>query len=249
MAKRKGVNARRTARIIKAAASAPKSTSAATKVVTKPLQQVTRAKRSSDDTYNARRRFKREAERYMKKAEQSTGATKSRYERMAERSLTQAAMLYKNTPKGRNAISEMGEKIGVDPFSKAKALEAGFKAGKQKVTGKLIARSFTRLESNKAKTRDAMAKDILSTDNIGSRFYGGLSEIWTQSEESREHPDAAITEFFGVDSIADVLDLLEEKGIDIYAPTDNNSNYKSIQLKLQELIMQLKESQAKADGE
>lgn len=235
---------RKAAKIIKGAASAPSSSRGVSQAVTKPMNKATRARKKSDDTYNARRRFTREAERYMKKADTVTGAAKSRYERLAEKSMTQAAALYKGKPKGRNKLSEMGKKIGVDPFDKAKAFAAGYKAGKQSVTGKLIARSYERLEKNKQQTRDEMAKDILATDNIGSRFYGGLSEIWTQDEESRQHPDTAITEFFGVDSIADVLEQLEEAGIDIYAADENNSNYKSIQLKIQELIMKMKSGEA-----
>ena len=231
---------KRMAKIIKGAKSAPSSSRGISQAVTKPANKAARVRKRSDDTYNARRRFMREAERYMKKADTVTGAAKSRYERLAEKSMTQAAALYKGKPKGRNKLTEMGKKIGVDPFDKAKAFAAGYKAGKQNVTGKLIARSYERLEKNKQQTRGEMAKDILSTDNIGSRFYGGLSEIWTQDEESRQHPDAAITEFFGVDSIADVLEQLEEAGIDIYAADENNSNYKSIQLKIQELIMKMK---------
>ena len=235
---------KRMAKIIKGAKSAPSSSRSISQAVTKPANKAARARKRSDDTYNARRRFTREAERYMKKADTVTGAAKSRYERLAEKSMTQAAALYKGKPKGRNKLTEMGKKIGVDPFDKAKAFAAGYKAGKQNVTGKLIARSYERLEKNKQQTREEMAKDILSTDNIGSRFYGGLSEIWTQDEESRQHPDAAITEFFGVDSIADVLEQLEEAGIDIYAADENNSNYKSIQLKIQELIMKMKSGEA-----
>ena len=235
---------KRMAKIIKGAKSAPSSSRSISQAVTKPANKAARARKRSDDTYNARRRFTREAERYMKKADTVTGAAKSRYERLAEKSMTQAAALYKGKPKGRNKLTEMGKKIGVDPFDKAKAFAAGYKAGKQNVTGKLIARSYERLEKNKQQTREEMAKDILSADNIGSRFYGGLSEIWTQDEESRQHPDAAITEFFGVDSIADVLEQLEEAGIDIYAADENNSNYKSIQLKIQELIMKMKSGEA-----
>ena len=39
-----------------------------------------RAKRESDNVYNARRRYRRQAERYLAKAEKASGIRKARYE-------------------------------------------------------------------------------------------------------------------------------------------------------------------------
>lgn len=87
------------------------------------------------------------------------------------------------------------------------------------------------------KGRDVLARELLSIGNIGSRFYGGLVQIWDHDAESRKHPNRAILEFFGTNSIADVLEQLEAQGIDLYAPDGNEDVYKSVQLKLQRFIL------------
>ena len=97
--------------------------------------------------------------------------------------------------------------------------------------------SMKALSGNKKDRRDTMAKEILKIDNIGSRFYGGLVDVWGGSEDTRQHPNQAILDYFGADSVMDVLESLEAAGIDIYTPIDNDSTYKSIQLRIQEYIL------------
>ena len=92
-----------------------------------------------------------------------------------------------------------------------------------------------------------MARDILSTGNVGSRFYGGLVQVWDETEESRQHPNRAILEFFGAESIMDVLEELEAQGIDLYTPDENDDVYKSAQLKLQQYILKTRRIREKND--
>ena len=106
------------------------------------------------------------------------------------------------------------------------------------LASRLVQRSKQTLAS--AETRDEMAKEILSTGNIGSRFYGGLIDIWGDTPEHRKHPNQPILEFFGADSIMDVIEDLEAAGIDLYTPDENEDVYKSIQLALQKYILNVK---------
>lgn len=85
-----------------------------------------------------------------------------------------------------------------------------------------------------------MAKEILSTGNVGSRFYGGLVDIWGDTPEHREHPNQSILDFFGTDSMMDVIEDLEAEGIDLYTPDENEDVYKSAQLALQQYILKVK---------
>lgn len=198
-----------------------------------------RKRKQADDIYNARRRMTRAAERYMKKAEGAKGLEKARYERMAAAQVEKAVLTYQKEPLGKTA--KLAEKLGVTRANAYASIAAkGFQAGK-KLTGKQIAQvinwSMEALTGKAQERRDTMAKEILKIDNIGSRFYGGLVEVWGQDEESRQHPNAAILRYFGAESIMDVLEQMESAGIDIYTPQDSNETYKSIQLKIQEFIL------------
>lgn len=184
-----------------------------------------RKKTKSDEIYNARRRYRRQAERYEKKASATTGATKARYEAQARIAIEKGLALYQDEEKPQGKLKTM-----------AQAFNVGF-SNKQSV-GKLVERSINELVSKKTNTREEMAQEILSIDNIGSRFYGGLSEIWTMTPESRNAPNKAILEYFGAKDIMEVIEKLEQAGIDIYSPESNGVDYHTIQLQIQEFILQ-----------
>lgn len=198
-----------------------------------------RAKRESDNVYNARRRYRRQAERYLAKAEKASGIEKSRYEAQARDATMKAAQLYTKGQKPQGQIKALMERQGIDNgMLMAMSAARGYKSGGLgRSVGRLVDQSLNALVGSKPETRDQMARDILSTGNVGSRFYGGLVQIWDETEESRKHPNRAILEFFGAESIMDVLEELEAQGIDLYTPDENDDVYKSVQLKLQQYIL------------
>lgn len=191
-----------------------------------------RGKRQSDDVYNARRRYRRQAERYLAKAEKASGLKKARYEAQARDATIKASQLYAQGQEPRGRVKSLMERQGIDRGTIAAASAARVE--------RLANQSLNFLVGKKEKTRDQMARDILSTGNIGSRFYGGLVQLWDGTEESRRHPNRAILEFFGAESIMDVLEKLEEQGIDLYTPDVNDDVYKSVQLKLQQYILKIR---------
>lgn len=201
-----------------------------------------REKRQSDDVYNARRRYRRQAERYLAKAEKASGIKKARYEAQARDATMKAAQLYTKGQKPQGQIKSLMERQGIDwgtiaAVSAAKGHKSGGIGGNVE---RLVNKSLGALVGNGEKTRDQMARDILSTGNVGSRFYGGLVQVWDGTEESRWHPNRAILEFFGAESIMDVLEMLEAQGIDLYTPDENDDVYKSVQLKLQQYILKIR---------
>ena len=194
---------------------------------------MSREKRDSDETYNARRRYRRQAERFIKKADESSGILKSRYEAQARNATINALSTYAKGQQPKGRVKQLTDMLGID--AKTVQQVAFAKTG---LVSRLAERSKQTLAS--AKTRDEKAKEILSTGNIGSRFYGGLIDIWGDTPEHRKHPNQPILEFFGADSIMDVIEDLEAAGIDLYIPDENEDVYKSIQLALQQYILNVK---------
>lgn len=200
-----------------------------------------REKRDSDETYNARRRYRRQAERFIKKADESSGILKSRYEAQARNATINALSTYAKGQQPKGRVKQLTEMLGID----AKTVQqVAFAKGMQSggVTTGLVSRLVQRSKQTlaSAETRDAMAKEILSTGNVGSRFYGGLVDIWGDTPEHREHPNQSILDFFGADSMMDVIEDLEAEGIDLYTPDENEDVYKSAQLALQQYILKVK---------
>lgn len=200
-----------------------------------------REKRNSDETYNARRRYRRQAERFIKKADESSGILKSRYEAQARNATINALSTYAKGQQPKGRVKQLTDMLGID----AKTVQqVAFAKGTQSggvstgLVSRLVQRSKQTLAS--AETRDEMAKEILSTGNIGSRFYGGLIDIWGDTPEHRKHPNQPILEFFGADSIMDVIEDLEAAGIDLYTADENEDVYESVQLALQQYILKVK---------
>ena len=201
-----------------------------------------RAKRQSDDVYNARRRYRRQAERYLAKAEKASGLKRARYQAQARAATIKAAQTYAQGQEPQGQVKSLMERQGIDRGTIAAVSAAkGYKSGGiGRNVERLVDQSLNALVGNREKTRDEMAKEILSTGNVGSRFYGGLVQVWDETEESRRHPNRAILEFFGAESIMDVLEKLEAQGIDLYTPDENDDVYKSVQLKLQQYILKIR---------
>lgn len=202
---------------------------------------MSREKRDSDETYNARRRYRRQAERFIKKADESSGILKSRYEAQARNATINALSTYAKGQQPKGRVKQLTEMLGID----AKTVQqVAFAKGMQSggVTTGLVSRLVQRSKQTlaSAETRDEMAKEILSTGNVGSRFYGGLVDIWGDTPEHREHPNQSILDFFGTDSMMDVIEDLEAEGIDLYTPDENEDVYKSAQLALQQYILKVK---------
>lgn len=195
----------------------------------------------SDDIYNARRRYRRQAERFQAKARESTGITRARYEAQARNSIMNAMMTYQGG-KARGRVATIASELGVTQESLVvRAGLRGAQAGRsqrlsESQVSRLVQKSMSALAGKGEPDEDRMAREILSVDNIGSRFYGGLIDVWGTDEESRRHPNQAILEYFGADNLMQVLEELEDAGIDIYTPNLNDDQYKSVQLKIQEYV-------------
>lgn len=177
-----------------------------------------RNRRPSDDVRNARRRFERAAARYEQKAIQATGIEKSRLESLARTSLEKAYRLYEDPAKavGTRTMQEMQSRLNARTYRQA-ASDAYKK--------KLQTESFNVLEKkyeNDDERREAEA-EILMKSVVGNSLYAAMSGIW--ASKGYEDREQAILDYFGTDSMADVLDMIADQGIDIYA-ADATERYK-----------------------
>lgn len=179
-----------------------------------------RLKRKSDATYNARRRYRRQAERYEKKAASSSGLEKSKYTQLAKISLEKAYALYDDSTsaKGTRKMQEMSQRLS--PRRAVRELTSKEKSN-------LIRRSTGATKSGMSddEAREIEAQDILSS-SVGDRVYGALVDVWRDSSYSDR--DVAIMDHFGVDSMADVIAAIEAAAIDIYSDPESLERYDEV---------------------
>ena len=197
--------------------------------------------KASDDTYNARRRFIRQAKSAMQKAQSATGEMKKRYRAIARESIQKAAEFYTRHADIERAkdFVKLSKELGVNLNEFQPAKEPTPREQQRMET--LVSESELMVMLDK---RDREALSILSTP-IGSRIYAGLVDIWGKPQfengeyiykRSRGDIDRAIMEYFGVDSMMDVLEKLEAEGINIYADPRSMEKYDEITLAIAELI-------------
>lgn len=170
--------------------------------------------KKADETYNARRRYTRAAERYLDKAENSSGATAARYRQLAKTNYQSAVSLY-----GSKSPAKKSEGI--------KRLEAEFGFDEERTNSykaqDYVNQSFFSLESSLADAevrREQEARTLLNDDTIGSRILGGLVDVWkgpatVTDENGLSRVDnkkivPALLDYFKVDSLADMISKLEE---------------------------------------
>lgn len=190
-----------------------------------------RPKTQADSTYNARRRYYRAAERNLKKAESESGATAARYRQLAQQNLENALATYGENVNQANIskpIQRISESLNFDisqfQFSKSEERKS-----------KVVKRSTNFLErelEDPEIRREREARELLNNERIGRRIIGGLVDIWrplatTVDKYGFEKVDKsailpAIKMYFGTDSLADIVDRLEEVvGSDLYSLEGN----------------------------
>lgn len=180
--------------------------------------------KQTDDIYNARRRFRRQAERYEKAANRSTGVERTRYITLAQSAVEKALATYsQRTKAAQGALGRLADRLGVGtalPDTR----------GVQDVE-ELTRQSRRALASNRgraSKMSDEMAYELLNTGNIGSRFFAATREAWVREDEAYTPQNEIvprILEFFDASSIGEVMDMLEDAGVDLYTAPENDSLY------------------------
>lgn len=179
-----------------------------------------RLRKTGDAAYNARRRYYRQAERYEKQATQAgTAIEAGRLRKLGSRALEKAISTYEDPTKANfsKPIQELQRSL-----NPRKPLR---KPGKE-------LRSRIIEESEKTATVDGMdeyemrqeeASEIL-TGSIGRRVFGAFVDIWKDSEDR----EGAILDYFGASDMMEVIEAIEDAGIDIYSDPESEQKYDEI---------------------
>lgn len=212
-----------------------------------------RAKRPTGDlANNARKRYYRDAERYLRQAENSTGATAARYRSMAQKRLNEALNTYtkSTTQNFAKPIQNIANKLGVDLNEARDKLRSRTTKQEKQIRSRAIdeTKSLYALQGsrNPETLRQSEARALFNSP-IGSRIIGGTVEIWqdkatvampdgsTQIDKSKILP--ALYEYFDVDNLADLLNAIETmSGEDLYKSPDDEAFYESVKITIQTMI-------------
>ena len=212
---------------------------------------------TGDDATNARKRFYRSAERYLKQAESSSGATAARYRELARQNLDDAMKTYsKNTTQPfSKPIQKIANALGVDLNQVRQAIKSRTDEAAEKIRKGAIelgkrSKSFKALAGRKKQIqaeqlREDEARAILNSQ-IGQRILGGTVEIWkeaaiiqtdegTKVDKTKILP--ALFDYFKADNLADLLEKIEDvTGEILYQQGDKDEMYETAKLVLQNKI-------------
>lgn len=177
--------------------------------------------RKAGDYFTAvRKRYTRQAQRYEKMATQASGIEKSRYEALARTSLEKAIATYEDPTTGKYSkqINDLAGRLSPRiPVKKNLQYRAKVAAESEYA----LSDAF----SGEDERREYEAIEVLNS-KIGDRVYAALVDVW-QGLDYYARNDA-IMEYFGVDSMADVLDIIERAGIDIYQDPGSLEKYDEV---------------------
>lgn len=215
-----------------------------------------RKRRPTGDTAtNARKRYYRAAERYLKQADSASGATAARYRALARQELDNALSTYSKdtTQKFSKPITRLANDLGVSLTQERQKIKSRSDKQAEKLRTSAIdlsGKSAARLVSNKPSAeqlRQDEARAVLNSP-IGSRIIGGLVDVWKDTatvtgddgeltiDQRKILP--ALFDYFEVDNLADMLDKVEEIiGDKLYSDEDNENMYEAVKIMLQIHVM------------
>lgn len=208
-------------------------------------------KPTGDDAYNARRRYYRKAETYLKQAQNSTGATAARYRELARANFNDALKTYEKgtTQKFSKPMQRIANALGVDLGEERRKTQSRSKEASDKIRSEAIKlgrgskseKALRKRDIDSETLRQDEARTILSSP-IGKRIIGGTESIWRDEatietdeglkiDKSRILP--ALYKWFQVDNLADLLEAVENVVQDrLYADESTDMMYEVVKLLL-----------------
>lgn len=180
---------------------------------------------ASDDAYNARRRYLRQAQRYEKQATQaSTSIEAGRLRKLGSRALEHAINTYADPKEAKvsKPIANLQKSLG-----ESRPLRRPSKSYQEKLIEDSEERATAKGMSAFAR-REYEASEIV-TGQIGRRIYGAFSDVWKDADDRED----ALLKYFGAASMMDVIEEIEAAGIDIYADPESEVKYDEIRTALE----------------
>ena len=179
-----------------------------------------RLRKKGDAAYNARRRYYRQAERYEKQATQAgTAVEAGRLRKLGSRALEKAMQTYEDPTKVEFSKPIQDLQRSLNPKVPLRKPGAGFKS-------KIIEESektATVGGMSESEMQEYEASEIL-TGSIGRRVFGAFADVWKDSEDR----EGAILDYFGASNMMEVIEAIEDAGIDIYSDPESEQRYDEI---------------------
>ena len=207
-----------------------------------------RNRKPGDIATNARKRYYRAAERYLKQANQSTGASAGRFRELARQKLEDAIGTYskKTTQAFSKPIQRLANELGIDLQARREKVKSRSDASASKARNELIeasGRSMASAMPTEDELREMEARAILNSP-IGKRIIGGTVDVWRDAatvagEDGQYSVDKtkilpALFEHYEVDNLADLIEAIEnEVGETLYSAPDSDEMYETVKLLLQ----------------
>lgn len=219
-----------------------------------------RPRKAGDKATVARKRYYRAAERYLKQAENMTGATAARYRQLAKTELDNALKTYDptTTQKFAKPIQKIANDLGVsleDERRKMKDMgrgmrekmrESAIEIGEGSKSAKSLAGAFEDVDVRS----EAEARAIINSP-IGSRIIGGTVDIWKDAATVTRDVDGklideidktkiipALMKYYNADTLSELIETIEnEIGESLYADADSEAMYEAVKISLQARII------------
>lgn len=202
---------------------------------------------TGDDATNARKRFYRRAESYIKQAESSVGATAARYMELAKINLDDALKTYSKTTtqKFSKPIQKIANALGVDLGEERRKLQAKSDEAAEKIRTRAIDLGENSRSARALRTRtdEQLRQDeatALLNSPIGKRVIGGTVDIWRDAatvetehgfEIDKKKIIPALFDYFKVDNLADLLEKVEKiAGDKLYRDEQSETMYETVKL-------------------
>ena len=212
-----------------------------------------RAKRPTGDAAtNARKRYYRAAERYLKQAQNAVGANAARLRTLAQLRLEDALNTYTKATKQSfsKPIQRIANALGIDLTEERRKMQARTDKEDLRIRERAISEEKSKQAKASAYDSEVMrqreARALLNSP-IGRRVIGGTVEIWQDAasittEEGQTKIDKtkilpALYEHFKVDNLADLLDVMENiAGESLFNEIDEQELYESAKITIQTYI-------------
>lgn len=208
---------------------------------------------TGDDATNARKRYYRAAERYLKQAANAIGAQAARLRSLAEMRLNDALKTYTKatTQVFAKPIQRIANALGIDLNEKRREIQQRTAKEEKTIREKAISDKYSRRAMQGAQDAETLRQNearALLNSRIGRRIIGGTVQIWqddasietetgTKIDKRRILP--ALYNYFNVDNLADLLDKIEDiTGETLYSNADDYAFYESAKITIQTYIQE-----------
>ena len=206
---------------------------------------------TGDDATNARKRYYRAAERYLKQAQNAIGAQAARLRALAEMRLNDALKTYTKatTQNFAKPIQRIASALGIDLGEKRREIKERTAKEEKSIREKAISGSRRAMQgAQDAETLRQNEARALLNSRIGRRIIGGTVQIWqddasietetgTKIDKRRILP--SLYNYFNVDNLADLLDKIEDiTGETLYSNADDDAFYESAKITIQTYIQE-----------